>query len=385
MIEEWKELDNYSAYLVSNTGKVKNKATGELRPQTVNGGFWCTNLVRDDGVKELSKVHRLVAIAFVPNPEESYFVCQYGDKLDASAKNQYWKVKKVKPEPVVKEEQMVEHLGKTYTLTAFSSLTRQGVERNRNRLKLGWTSIECIQGYRNFTGQGYIYADCWFPTKESMNKQIALDEEVKKFKLKEDRNKENALKRAIKKAKVHHGFGIFTNYPIVGIEGRKPRRVYYVWQGIIARCYNPEHDSYDRYGGRGCTVNEKWKYFQDFAVWYEEQQKRGMGNAHVNWHVDKDILFDGNLEYGPDTCCFVPDDVNTFFAGIHKDIKGCSFIKGQWRSSICIFGNKHQRGFNSEQEARDWYLQGKSQAAKLLLWKYGTLIEDRVINKLSKI
>lgn len=41
-------------------------------------------------------------------------------------------------------------------------------------------------------------------------------------------------------------------------------RIYDRWKGILARCYNPEHKSYENYGGRGIRVCERWHDFQNF-------------------------------------------------------------------------------------------------------------------------
>jgi len=384
MEEEWKQLEGYSLYLISNTGKIKEVATERLLPQTVNGGFWCSNLHRDDGVKELAKVHRLVATLFVPNEFNANRVGHKEDRLDNTYTNLEWKPKRVK-EVIEKEIKTLTHLGRTYTYAEFCEAAKCEISTLRSRLNSGWTVRECFIGVKDFKGQGYQDEYCWYPTRqeyESGQVQRRLEQKVKD---KQEKNKRNALKRAERKAKIHHGFGIFVNYPIKGIEGRRPSRAYYVWQGIIARCHNVDHDSYERYGGRGCTVSEKWKHFQDFVIWYQEQQKRGMGNAHVNWHVDKDILVDGNLEYGPDTCCFVPDDVNIFFASLKETARGYTEYKGKWTSGVSILGSKNQRCFDTEDEARNWYLKGKSMAAQLLLWKYEGLLEDRVVNKLSQI
>jgi hypothetical protein len=32
-----------------------------------------------------------------------------------------------------------------------------------------------------------------------------------------------------------------------------------IWQGMLSRCYNPEHRSYGQYGGRGVCVCERWR------------------------------------------------------------------------------------------------------------------------------
>lgn len=384
-MEEWKEIEGYTSYEVSTKGGIREKNTNREIPKMINGGFWCTNLISDMGKSSLCKVHRLVAIAFIPNPELSYFVDPIGDRLDTDVSNWTWRPKTIKPEKVVREENTYIYFGERYTLAEFVESNGLDKSLTRSRLKSGWTTVECVLGTRTF----YVDDLHWYPTKVEYDQVLAKKRAEKYLKdkeiMEEQRRVQRATERAERKAKVHCGFGIFTNYPIKGLDGRKPLKVYYVWQGIISRCYNPEHDSYDRYGGRGCTVNEEWKYFQNFAKWYQDQQKRGMGNAHIHWHVDKDILVRGNLEYGPTTCCFVPDDVNTFFAGLGENIKGATLDRGLWRAGVCIFGNKHQRAFKSEEEAKKWYQEGKSQAAKLLLWKYGDLLEQRVIDKLSQI
>jgi len=41
---------------------------------------------------------------------------------------------------------------------------------------------------------------------------------------------------------------------------------FYVWSGMIARCYNPNDGSYERYGGRGITVCERWLNFDNFIL-----------------------------------------------------------------------------------------------------------------------
>ena len=40
--------------------------------------------------------------------------------------------------------------------------------------------------------------------------------------------------------------------------------LYETWRGMIARCNNPNHVRYHRYGGRGITVCERWA--NDFVV-----------------------------------------------------------------------------------------------------------------------
>lgn len=39
---------------------------------------------------------------------------------------------------------------------------------------------------------------------------------------------------------------------------------YAVWRSMLARCLNPRHKAYGRYGGRGVTVCESWLAFDNF-------------------------------------------------------------------------------------------------------------------------
>lgn len=252
----------------------------------------------------------------------------------------------------------------------------------KNKLRGGWTIQELIQGYLNFKGDGFSDDTHWFPYKKEFE-DAQIQKRLNQKKIAKDlRNIENAKKRAEAKAKSHYNFGVFINHPVKGIVGREALRSYRVWDGIIARCYNPKHQSYKNYGGRGCSVNEKWRHYQDFVVWYDAQQ---IGPICDSWQVDKDILVTGNLEYGPDTCVYVPHDINTFFVSLTDSTKGFVFDRGLYRAGLSIGGVKNQRSFECEEDALDWYRQGKRLAAQLLLWKYSGLLDQRVVTKLSEI
>jgi len=41
---------------------------------------------------------------------------------------------------------------------------------------------------------------------------------------------------------------------------------YSAWNNMHERCYNPENSQYDRYGGRGITVCERWHLVQNFVA-----------------------------------------------------------------------------------------------------------------------
>lgn len=46
--------------------------------------------------------------------------------------------------------------------------------------------------------------------------------------------------------------------------GLRRRPEYAVWNGMRQRCGNPRQECYPRYGGRGISVCERWKTFENF-------------------------------------------------------------------------------------------------------------------------
>ena len=85
-MEIWKEIEGYEGlYEVSNTGKVRSLdryTTGnrnrllkgkELRQRKNELNYCFVNLCKD-GVPKNTRVHRLVAQAFIPNPEDKPYI-----------------------------------------------------------------------------------------------------------------------------------------------------------------------------------------------------------------------------------------------------------------------------------------------------------------------
>jgi hypothetical protein len=66
MEEVWKEFKNYEA---SNLGRVRNPRTGKLlNPSKDKYGYLYVSLYKD-GIRTTGKIHRMVAEAFIPNPQ----------------------------------------------------------------------------------------------------------------------------------------------------------------------------------------------------------------------------------------------------------------------------------------------------------------------------
>jgi DNA-binding XRE family transcriptional regulator len=69
IIEDWKPVIGYEGiYEVSSLGRVRKVATGLILHQSNRGGYRQVGL-RKDGTWKTESVHRLVAKAFLPNPD----------------------------------------------------------------------------------------------------------------------------------------------------------------------------------------------------------------------------------------------------------------------------------------------------------------------------
>lgn len=91
--------------------------------------------------------------------------------------------------------------------------------------------------------------------------------------------------------KLKHGFARANNkHPI-----------YERWKGIIARCSDPKHRSFNHYGARGVSVCPRWHSFDFFLADMGTPPTRGLQIDRIN--------NDGNYE--PGNCRWVTPKVNS--------------------------------------------------------------------------
>lgn len=96
-MENWKPIEGASNYEVSDKGRARRinyrrpGAKKILKPAPDKKGYLRVTIIMDDGRRVIRRMHRLVAIAFIPNPDNKPDVNHINaDKQDNDATNLEW-------------------------------------------------------------------------------------------------------------------------------------------------------------------------------------------------------------------------------------------------------------------------------------------------------
>lgn len=154
-----------------------------------------------------------------------------------------------------------------------------------------------------------------------------------------------------------------------------------IWRGMMDRGYSVIVKS------RGksyieTSVSEQWHSFECFKSWFDRHYIEG-------WDLDKDILVKGNKIYSPETCCFVPPEINRSITS-SKTTRGqypigVSLDKrtGRFIAKIQIGKKQHYLGcFDTINEAFNAYKAEREKHIRNLADKWKDQIEPRVYDAL---
>lgn len=136
---------------------------------------------------------------------------------------------------------------------------------------------------------------------------------------------------------------------------------YSVWHSMIRRCYSENHQKVGP-SYIGCTVCEEWKYLSKFKEWFDKNYVDGC-------HLDKDILVQDNRIYSPQTCCFVPQYINSLLTD-HRAARGkymLGVVKSKNGFTACVNRDGksvHLGTFDTETEAHNAYVKAKKEIIK---------------------
>lgn len=167
------------------------------------------------------------------------------------------------------------------------------------------------------------------------------------------------------KSKLVYGVGI-NDYEGIATELKS----YKSWIHMLGRCYSLKQKSY-RPTYIGCSVCDEWKYFTNFKNWFDL-------NYIDEYHLDKDILVEGNKVYSPDACRFVPEYINALLNS-HQNARGdlplgvsrqepnikSGRISISYQAKCNGIGNKKlSKTFKTIPEAVSWYSETKKRIVK---------------------
>lgn len=173
----------------------------------------------------------------------------------------------------------------------------------------------------------------------------------------------------------------------VTVNGKRGKQ-YDIWVRMLDRCYSEklvgQQTTY-----RDCTVSDCFKYYPFFKEWCNNQI--GFNSKDENgrcFALDKDLLVKGNRIYSPDTCCFVPQEINNLLTIKKstrdtlpisvKNTKSGRFLVAFRRNKITTNLGR----YDTPEEAFEVYKQVKEAYIKEVANKWKDQIDPRVYEAL---
>lgn len=165
------------------------------------------------------------------------------------------------------------------------------------------------------------------------------------------------------------------------------RKLTKTWSGVLQRCYDPlwkdRHKSYEH-----VKCSEDFLCASNFIKWGKSQiGYNSTDDFGKPFALDKDILIKGSIMYSPETCAFVPREINNLILSNKKRRGhlplGVTQRGGKFRARLSINNREVMLGwFNTTEEAFCAYKQAKETHIKEVAKKWKDQIDPRVYEAL---
>ena len=151
------------------------------------------------------------------------------------------------------------------------------------------------------------------------------------------------------------------------------KEIYSRWISMMSRCYEDLPGTRMCY--EGCTVDEEWHNFQNFAEWHSKQ------NIVGSMQIDKDIVCRGNRIYSAQNCRMVPTKINKAMTVSKRGEypKGVRPHGVRFSSRIMIAQVEYHLGvFDTVEEAFEAYKVAKEAQIISLAEEYKAVLDPEV-------
>ena len=150
---------------------------------------------------------------------------------------------------------------------------------------------------------------------------------------------------------------------------------YSYWSNMLKRCYSEEyHQKNPSYSV--CEVCNDWKVFSKFKEWFDIHYSSG-------YHLDKDLMVEGNTIYSADTCVMIPPIINLF---MNSDSLPNFTKRNNRYEARCnnpfLKKNEYLGLFLTEDDAHLAWKAKKNEHAETLCQNYTGKVDERVLEVL---
>lgn len=165
------------------------------------------------------------------------------------------------------------------------------------------------------------------------------------------------------------------------------RNLLKIWSGVLQRSFDPSwknrHECY-----RDTSCSEEFLCASDFIRWAKTQVGfNSVDEFGKKFAIDKDLLGSGCNSYSPETCVFVPREINNLLLSTRKERGslpiGVTLKDGKFRSRVSVNNREVALGvFDTSEEAFQAYKKAKEAYIKEVAGKWRGRVDNRVYEAL---